>query len=116
MGDSEECLNKHDLARWGKEEMGKGWDDFYSFAFVRSPWDKLVSWYAMIENNKGKHRNKLRDYVIGDPSGFEGFAFNCVDVVNDLGGRESFAYRQLGYTCIEVKEEVKTFVEKASRE
>ena len=105
-------LNKHDLAKWGERELGDDLRNYYRFAFVRNPWDRLVSWYSMIEHNKGKYRNKLWDYVICNSSNFEEFILKCTDVIDDLDGTKSFAYNQVDYRLDSHGEFVMDFVGK----
>jgi chondroitin 4-sulfotransferase 11 len=110
--DSESFLNKHDLAVWGKENMAEEWNEYYKFALVRNPWDRLVSWYSMIEKNKGKYRNKLWDYVIKNSSSFEEFIYKCTDVVDDSDGKKCFAFNQMDYLSDENETMLVDFVGK----
>jgi len=97
----------HDHAAWVKEELGDKWDTYYKVAFVRNPWDRLVSWYTMIiekgnttwykrMTGLGKY-NKIRQYVLDNTNSFEEFIYKCVDTIDDTDGKKSFWYNQLDY-------------------
>ncbi len=99
LNDFEEIGLKHDLARWHYESISE-WDECFKFGFVRNPWDRLVSWYSMIEQNKellNQTRNKLWEYVIRESNSFDAFVRNCTQEIDDFDGKKSFLYNQLDY-------------------
>lgn len=106
--DAEFYKGTHDFARVAFEELGKAWwSKSFSFAFVRNPWDRLVSWYSMV--HKRSHRlseeekgtsgayNKLWQYVHEHSSSFEEFVLNCTAAIEDHDGVKSFWFNQLDY-------------------
>jgi Sulfotransferase family len=86
-------------------------DDYFKFAFVRNPWDRLVSWYAMVDGarravangtagpNQRRYieKNNLFKYVSRCGSTFDEFVKNCTEKqwVGDC--YYSFAFNQLRY-------------------
>ncbi len=87
---------RHEFAIRGMKEL-EGWDEYFKFAFVRNPWDRLVSWYSMVTKFK-KSGNELWRYVRDNSSTFEEFIYNCTDEVEVREGvYYSFAYNQLDY-------------------
>ena len=61
-------LGTHDHALWAKRQLPKTvWDSLFKFAFVRNPWERLVSWYTMIQEQTARQAYqelRLWQYVI----------------------------------------------------
>lgn len=109
IGDLKSLPGTHDHALWVRDQFGDSWEEYYKVAFVRNPWDRLVSWYAMFQRKGnttwykrmtglGKY-NKIRQYVLDHTSSFEEFIYNCNDIIEDTDGKKSFWYNQLDYVC-----------------
>ena len=84
------------------------WSEHFTFAFVRNPWDRMVSWYNMIEHAQKKmsfwkrlkkkpFRSDLWNYAIANSTDFERFLENCTDTIFDLGCNKSFIFNQVDY-------------------
>jgi hypothetical protein len=87
---------RHRFASLGMDELDD-WEEYFKFAFVRNPWDRLVSWYNMV-TTMPKDGNELWRYVHDNSSTFEEFIYNCTDEVEIKNGvHYSFAYNQLDY-------------------
>jgi chondroitin 4-sulfotransferase 11 len=94
---------KHFLARELREIYGKqAWDSCFKFAFVRNPWDRLVSWWSLIDNAReytdpANPPNKFFDYVLKRAHSFEDFITRCTDEVIDSDGRKHIFRNQIDY-------------------
>jgi hypothetical protein len=91
---------RHEVAIRGMPELD-AWDEYYKFAFVRNPWDRLVSWYSMVTKFP-RGGNELWRYVRNNSSTFKEFIYNCTDEVEIRKGvYYSFTYNQLDYVTDE---------------
>jgi len=62
-----EYMSAHRSARNLNEELGDKWKRYFTFAFVRNPWERQVSWYRFLNL---KAREKEENF---DPGTFENF-------------------------------------------
>jgi len=103
--DARRYLGTHDPASRAREALGRDYASFFTFAFVRNPWERLVSWYATIREQAAavhhSRRNRLWQYVLDNSSSFDEFICHCTAVVDDVDGRKSFLYNQHDYIADE---------------
>lgn len=102
--DARRWLGTHDFARRARDELGPRWGDYFTFAFVRNPWDRLVSWYQMIVQRSvepGAYNLTLWKYLLDHSRSFDEFIRNCTAVIEDKDGTKSFMFPQADYLCDE---------------
>jgi hypothetical protein len=128
--DTRPFLGQHDHALWAKTHLASEWTGYYKFAFVRNPWDRLVSWYQMISHDgkllpwhkrfpfemirhsgkvlpgsqrllQKKHYKPFWQYVLKRTNSFEEFLLNCTGIVDDIDGKRSAMYNQIDYVADE---------------
>ncbi len=101
----------------------------FRFAFVRNPWDRLVSWYTMIDRARRKRlsqdedsvqrkrfqQNPLYRSVLLHAPTFEDFVKNCTQTHMVQGVPYSFALDQLSYVTDEDGEMLADFVGRFER-
>lgn len=110
LSDASLLLPNHAFATDGIAKLGRStWDSYYSFGFVRNPWDRLVSWYEVIFNTPQPRdlpsnvhlNNALWNYARENADSFETFIKHCTDTITeDRDGftyTKSFAKNQLDY-------------------
>lgn len=75
------------------------WDLYFKFAFVRNPWDRLVSWWEMIQQNAaaGKPMNGFQHYVLSRANTFEQFILRRGGEYPDYDGVKCIFRNQLDY-------------------
>ena len=76
-------------------ELEEKYMGFYKTAFVRNPFDRLVSWYFMIKSNSGK-KNFLQRNVLEKAHSFSEFVLFCEEIEN-ASGWKPFKYNQIDY-------------------
>ncbi len=103
LGEKDNCPEKHFLARDLRELYGSDtWDAYFKFAFVRNPWDRLVSWWSMINEQRkayenGSTLNAFQIFVLLRATTFEEFLENCDEDIADTDGRKWIYRNQLDY-------------------
>lgn len=100
----------HSFAVDAKKHFENLYSTYYKFAFVRNPWDRLVSWYSMIVQ-KGAHLswfdliahkirkkkyNQIWQYALSHSRSFEEFIDCCPGAISRYV-RRAFLYNQLDY-------------------
>jgi hypothetical protein len=94
---------KHFMARDLREIYGEAvWDYCFKFSFVRNPWDRLVSWWSMIDNardyvDQAQPPNAFFGYVLKRTKNFEDFLLRCNDEIVDSDGRKNIFRNQIDY-------------------
>ena len=96
--DSEQFIGKHATVVEAKTRLGEAYADYFTFSFVRNPWDRLVSWYNMIRAyGPTNTTNQFWAYVLANSSCFEEFIRNCTETVSEYGTKKSIVRNQIDY-------------------
>jgi hypothetical protein len=100
---------RHGHASSGIAEIGQErWKRYFSFGFVRNPWERLVSHYAMISDRISEltpeqrkepqpFKIELWNYVLHFSRDFESFLDNCTGLIYDRNCYKSFLFNQVDY-------------------
>jgi hypothetical protein len=74
--DARELLGQHDPLAAARPLLGTAFEDAFKFAIVRNPWERFVSWYALIGQTRygdTLDRSALVDPESGHWTGFDAF-------------------------------------------
>jgi hypothetical protein len=94
---------KHFLAIDLRRLYGEdAWRSHFKFSFVRNPWDRLVSWWSMIDGNRaalvsGARLNEFQVMVLSGALTFREFLLQCDREVIESEGPKWIFRNQLEY-------------------
>jgi chondroitin 4-sulfotransferase 11 len=113
-------VRKHFFARELREVYGQAaWEQSFKFAFVRNPWDRLVSWWSMINGGRARAGafplNKFSAYVLRSANTFEEFIANCTEEIRDSDGRKHIFRNQIDYLTDENGRTIVDFIGRFER-
>jgi len=103
LGQHPNCPEKHFFASELRELYGPDvWNLYFKFSFVRNPWDRLVSWWSMIDGRRAAlaeetRLNNFHRFVLARARTFEEFLENCDEEIIDTDGRKWIYRNQLDY-------------------
>jgi hypothetical protein len=103
LGEHPDCPEKHFFARDLRERYGADvWDSYFKFAFVRNPWDRLVSWWSMIQGHREAHAsgttfNKFISVGLSKANTFDEFLDQCDEEIIDTDGSKWIYRNQLDH-------------------
>jgi hypothetical protein len=102
-GENPNTAEKHFLARDLRERYGADvWDSYFKFSFVRNPWDRLVSWWTLINRKreayyKDDELTNFQRFIFSRASTFDEFVYNCDHEIIDYDGRKWIYRNQIDY-------------------
>lgn len=86
-------ISQHGNARSSENYLLDDHKDYFTFAFVRNPWERILSWYLLInkENQQSleEERSKFEKFLELDYAAVEGdltFHYNQVDYISNKSG------------------------------
>jgi hypothetical protein len=103
LGSVDNPIEKHRTASELRLMYGENaWAESYKFSFVRNPWDRLVSWWSMIDGNRAHidlatTPNRFFKYVLQNAFSFEEFICNCHEEISDGDGVKGIFRNQIDY-------------------
>lgn len=107
--DARLVCGRHEHLRRAPPELAEQWRGYFKFCFVRNPWDRLLSWYAMIQREYRRLRwwqrafrkkplpREIWNLAVPYLDDFGRFVRDCTGEVFDEGCLKSFSYNQCDY-------------------
>jgi hypothetical protein len=96
--------HKHRTAAELRSVYGEDkWKAYFKFAFVRNPWDRLVSWWSAIDRHRAHFEareiglNKFQSYILQHATTFEEFLTRCDEPIEDTDGLKHIFRNQVDY-------------------
>ncbi len=91
--DKVEIISQHGNARSSEKNLPGGYKDYFTFGFVRSPWDRILSWSILInkrnQKNLDEERPKFEKFIELDYSSVKDdhdFHYNQIDYFSNKSG------------------------------
>lgn len=103
LGETPWASNKHLTALELRDRCDREvWDTYFKFSFVRNPWDRLVSWWSLIEGHRAAYEsgatfNNFQTFILSRAREFEQFVNECDQEIIDVDGKKSIYKNQLDY-------------------
>jgi hypothetical protein len=103
LGERTNSPDKHFSALELSKQCGMEiWNSYFKFAFVRNPWDRLVSWWSMIEASRpayerGAEFNKFQTFIFSRSTTFQQFLHDCDQEISDSDGKKWIFRNQIDY-------------------
>lgn len=104
--DARAYLRPHDPYSFALRDKAAKHEGYFKAAFVRNPFDRLVSWYSSISSNArlmsdeekalNPDFNRVQQHVLQHASTFDEFILLCSDAT-DRSGWKPFLYNQADY-------------------
>lgn len=95
--------DKHRTATELRSRYGDAiWADYFKFGIVRNPWDRLVSWWSMIDGMRarfeaGAKLNAFQTYILSNAGTFDEFVLKCDQEILDADGAKWVFRNQRDY-------------------
>ena len=121
LGQNFQCPEKHFFANQLRQLYGsETWSAYFKFAFVRNPWDRLVSWWSMIDAHReaaatGAPMNVFHRFVLEKAKTFDEFLENCDEEIADSDGLKWIFRNQLDYLTDSSGRQIVDFVGRFER-
>ncbi|HET6604838.1 MAG TPA: sulfotransferase family 2 domain-containing protein [Xanthomonadaceae bacterium] len=96
LGASTRHPDKHRSAVELREAYGhEAWDNAFTFAWVRNPWERILSWWSMIESQRSSYGgcSRFQQLVLDTASNFEDFLLRFDGFPDDEFFKSNWLFR-----------------------